>query len=152
MKKMDYEVRLATEADLPGIFDLVKELAFYEKLPDEVATTVNDYEEHFKSGLFEAIVGLTMPEQKIVGMALYYPTFSTWKGKMMYLEDFVITQKHRKNGLGQLIFNKFLKISEQKGAKLVKWQVLDWNEPAIKFYEKNGATIEKDWYNGKLFF
>ena len=78
-------------------------------------------------------------------------TYSTWKGKMLYLEDFVVAQSHRRRGIGQLLFDAYKAEAIEKKAKLIKWQVLDWNEPAIAFYEKNGATIEKGWYNVKTF-
>ncbi len=79
-------------------------------------------------------------------------TFSTWKGKMLYLEDFVVKEAFRKKGVGQVLWNKYIDIAKEKDCALVKWQVLDWNEPAVKFYEKNGATIEKEWWNGKIIF
>lgn len=148
---MDYKIKLATAKHIPELFALVKELAIYENAGDEVSCTLEEYQNRFEEGLFEAIVAVDALEEKVVGMALYYDTFSTWKGKMIYLEDFVITKDLRKSGIGQLIFDEFLRISKQKGAKLVKWQVLDWNVPAIKFYEKNKAVIEKEWYNGKIF-
>jgi len=85
-------------------------------------------------------------------MTLYYMTFSTWKGKMLYLEDFVIKKGFRRLGIGQLLFDAFLETAREKGCKLTKWQVLDWNETALKFYEKNNAIIEKDWWNGKIIF
>jgi len=85
-------------------------------------------------------------------MALYYMTYSTWKGRMLYLEDFVVQEAFRKAGIGQQLFDGFLQEANNKGCKLVKWQVLDWNVPAIKFYEKNKAIIEKEWWNGKILF
>ena len=89
---------------------------------------------------------------KIVGIIIYYMTYSTWKGKMLYLEDFVVNQQYRKLGIGQHLFDAFLKEAKDKGARLVKWQVLDWNEPALAFYKKNKAIIEKNWWNGCLLY
>jgi len=146
------KIRLAKEPDLQGILDLVKELAEYEKAAVQVATTLEVYRKNYKEGLFEAIVAEDETENKIIGMALYYPTFSTWKGKMIYLEDFIVTEKYRRKHIGQAIFDKFLEISKQKEAKLVKLQVLDWNEPAISFYKKNKMIIEDDWWNVKIIF
>ena len=83
-------------------------------------------------------------------MAFFYAAYSTWKGKMLYLEDFLITEEYRRQGIGQLLFDAFIEEGKKRGVFLLKWQVLDWNEPALKFYEKNKALIEKNWWNGKL--
>ena len=146
---MGITIRKASKSDLAAILDLVIELAIFEKEPDAVTATISDYEESFDQGVFEAHVAEY--EGKIIGTALYYMTYSTWKGKMLYLEDLVITQSFRRKGIGQLLFNAVLKETKAKRAKLLKWQVLDWNQPAIDFYEKNKAIIEKDWFNGKIF-
>jgi len=146
---MEIIVRKASKSDLVAILDLVIELAVFEKEPDAVTATIADYEESFDQGVFEAHVAEC--EGKIIGTALYYMTYSTWKGKMLYLEDLVVTQSFRRKGIGQLLFNAVLEETKAKYAKLLKWQVLDWNQPAIDFYEKNKAIIEKDWYNGKIF-
>ena len=144
----EVEIRPAGIDDLPDIFKMVQELAVYEKAADQVLTSVEKYEEDFKQNWFEAI--LATEDDQIVGMALYYDTYSTWKGRMLWLEDFIVANSHRRKGIGQLLWDKLLDIGRSKGCHLMKWQVLDWNEPAIKFYEKHGATIEKDWWNGKL--
>ncbi len=145
---MKITIRKGTEADLPAILDLVRELAIYEKEPDAVTASLKDYENDFKN-IFETIVAEV--EGKIAGMALYYLTFSTWKGRMLYLEDFVLTQSHRRHGIGQLIFDALLEEARKKEVRLIKWQVLDWNTPAIEFYKKNKATLETGWWNGKIF-
>lgn len=142
-------IRKATLNDLPAILELVKELAVYEKVPKAVTASLEMYEEAFKEGIFEALV--LFKEEKMIGMMLYFMTFSTWKGKMLYLEDFIVTEKHRKKGYGQQLFEALINLAREKKAVLCKWQVLDWNEPAIQFYEKNEAEIEKNWWNGKLF-
>lgn len=143
-------IRKATLQDLPFIHELVRELAIYEKAEQEFIATLEDYERDMQAGIFEAIVAEKNGD--ILGMVLYYMAYSTWKGRMMYLEDFVVKEAYRKHGLGQLLFNAFVEESKQQGCRLAKWQVLDWNTPAIKFYEKNNAIIEKEWWNGKLFF
>ena len=79
-------------------------------------------------------------------------TFSTWKGRMMYLEDFVVNPEYRGQGIGQQLFDSFIAEAKAQDCNLVKWQVLDWNEPAVRFYERNKATIEKEWWNGKIVF
>jgi GNAT superfamily N-acetyltransferase len=86
----------------------------------------------------------------IIGMAIYYPTFSTWRGKMLYLEDFYVQPKYRSKGIGQSLFDSILHRARITNCKLMKWQVLDWNKKAIKFYKRNNAEIETEWLNGKL--
>lgn len=146
---MKITTRKATAADLPAIYNLVKELAIYENEPDAVTATFEDYQRDFSDGIFQAIVG--EHEGTVIGMTLFYLTYSTWKGRMMYLEDFVIQEAYRRHGVGQILFDAFIEESKKQGTKLVKWQVLDWNEPALNFYRKNGAIIEKEWWNGKMF-
>ncbi len=140
-------IRSATLSDMPAIHNLVRALAIYEKAEEEFVATLDEYKRDFQDQVFEAI--LAEVEGEIVGMVLFYLTYSTWKGKMLYLEDFVIKQNFRRYGIGQQLFNAFLEKARMLECKLVKLQVLDWNEPAIKFYEKNGCIIEKEWWNCK---
>lgn len=147
---MNIEIRKAIEADLKIIHELVGELAVYEKAADEFIASLEEYQQDYKAGIFDALVAEASGE--VVGMALYYMAYSTWKGRMMYLEDFVVKETFRRYGIGQLLFDAFLAEAQSQGCRLVKWQVLDWNTPAIKFYEKNDAVIEKEWWNGKIFF
>ena len=146
---MNITVRPATEADLPAIHALVYELAVYEKEPEAVETTPAEYLEDFRNGLFEAHVAET--GGRIVGMTLFYMAYSTWRGKMLYLDDFVVYEPFRRHGVGQLLFDAFTAEGRRRGCRLVKWQVLDWNEPALSFYRKNDAIIETNWWNGKVF-
>jgi GNAT superfamily N-acetyltransferase len=146
-----FNIRPAVVADMTAIHTLVHELAVYERAPEAHTATVEDYVRDFNAGIFEAHVVEDTQEGIIVGMIFYYMAYSTWKGRMLYLEDFVVTEKYRQYGIGQMLFETFLEIARQKECRLVKWQVLDWNEPAIKFYRKNEAIIEEDWYNGKIF-
>lgn len=147
---MDFEIRKGSVADMPGVYSLVKELAVFEKAPDEVVTTQEEYVQLYQEGLFELIIAQSAHE--IVGIALYYYTFSTWKGKMLYLEDFVVRQAHRRAGIGQALFEAVIEEAKRTDCAMMKWQVLDWNESAIDFYEKYDATFDKGWWNGKLFF
>ncbi len=142
-------VRPATETDIPAIHALMYELAVYEKSPESVQATVAEYLTDFRAGLFESQVAEM--DGQVVGMILYFMTYSSWRGKMLYLDDFVVTESHRRYGVGQLLFDAFIEEGRRRGCRLVKWQVLDWNEPALLFYEKNEAIIEKEWWNGKLF-
>lgn len=142
-------IRPATEADLPAIHALMYELAVYENAPEAVAATLDEYRADFQAGTFESHVAEL--DGQVVGMTLFFMAYSSWKGKMLYLDDFVVTEAHRRSGAGQLLFDAFLEEGRRRGCRLVKWQVLDWNEPALRFYAKNEAIIEKDWWNGKLF-
>ena len=143
-------IRQAKINDFEAIYDLVKELAEYENEPDAVTSKLEDYVHAFSKN--DIYVLVAEKEDEIIGMALYYKSFSTWKGPMMYLEDFVVKSNARRKGIGQQLFDAFLQDSKDRGAIMVKWQVLDWNELAINFYKKNGATIEKEWLNGKIIF
>ncbi len=143
-------IRTATEADLPAIHALVYELAVYEKEPEAVVTTPAEYLEDFRNGLFESQVAEL--DGQVVGMTLYYMAYSTWRGKMLYLDDFVVNEKYRRHGIGQLLFDAFVEEGRRRGCRLVKWQVLDWNEPALNFYRRNKAIIETGWWNGKIMY
>jgi len=147
---MSFIIRNAKSGDIQEIYNLVLELAIYEKEPEAVTASIQDYIENFESNVFDAIVA--EKDGKIVGTCIYYMTWSTWKGRMLYLEDFVVNQTFRRKGIGQLLFDGFLAKAKALDAVMVKWQVLNWNVPAIKFYEKNHAIIEKGWWNVKMFF
>ena len=147
---MDIVIRKATNEDVRSIHDLVTELAVYENEPNAVKVDVAYYSQCFKENIFQALVAEENGE--VIGTAVFYMTFSTWRGKMMYLEDFVVKQNHRNKGIGQQLWDAWITESKSQDVKLVKWQVLDWNVNATRFYRKNGATIEKEWWNGKIVF
>ncbi|MEM1124709.1 MAG: GNAT family N-acetyltransferase [Bacteroidota bacterium] len=147
---MNITIRPATTADLPSVYQLVISLAVYEDAEEAVTATLEDYQNDFAEGVFQAHVAEI--DSKVVGMVLYYMTYSTWKGKMLYLEDFVVDEQYRRHGIGQLLWDELELEAKRRGCRLLKWQVLDWNEPAIKFYKKNKAIIETEWHNGKIFF
>ncbi len=142
-------IRKGHSGDIPAIYNLVVELAIYEKEPEAVTATLEDYARDFDAACFQTLVAEV--EEQIVGMALFYLTYSTWKGRMMYLEDFIVTQAYRRQGIGEKLFYAFLSEAKNQQCVLTKWQVLDWNTPAIEFYHKIGATIERNWWNGKLY-
>ncbi|MBP7273778.1 MAG: GNAT family N-acetyltransferase [Saprospiraceae bacterium] len=146
---MNYIIRQAERGDLPAIFELVKALAFYEREPESVTATIENYYDDFDAGIFAALVAEM--DNEVVGMALYHFAYSTWRGRMMYLEDFYVLENKRRFGIGQQLFDVFLKVAKEQKCVLTKWQVLDWNTPAQQFYEKNNAILEKNWWNGKLF-
>lgn len=146
---MAVKIRLAVLSDMPAVYKLVQDLAIYEKEAAAVTATIADYEKAFSENIFEVLVAEM--DKEVVGIALYYMTYSTWKGKMLYLEDFVVKESHRQHGIGQHLFDAYIRTAREKDCKIVKWQVLDWNEPALRFYNKNNAIIEKGWWNGKIF-
>lgn len=143
-------IRPAALRDVPAMYDLMFELAVYEKSPESVATTVAEYQTDFENGLFEGFVAEA--DGKVVGMTLFYMAYSSWKGKMLYLDDFVVTEAYRRFGIGQMLYDAFIEEARNRGCRMAKWQVLDWNDPAIQFYQKNEADIESGWYNVRKFF
>jgi GNAT superfamily N-acetyltransferase len=140
-------IRMGKTADLEAVFELVKELAEYEEALDEVTTSVPYYRKQFELGVFSFFVAEKNAE--IIGMMVFYDAFSTWKGKMLWLEDFLVSEKHRKTGVGSKLFNHLIHYAKNNDYKLIKWEVLDWNEPAINFYKKVGARLETNWWDGK---
>lgn len=154
MLLMDFDaarlcIRPATADDLPAVHSLVGELADFEQAADAFTATLDTYRRDFAAGLFEILVADY--DGQVVGMAFYYLTYSTWKGRMLYLEDFVVREPFRRHGIGQRLFDAFLARARGLGCRLAKWQVLDWNRGAIDFYQRNGASIEEEWLTGKLF-
>jgi GNAT superfamily N-acetyltransferase len=147
----NYTIRRGVEADLPQVLGLIHELALYERAPDAVTNTLAAMQ---RDGFGPApIFGFFVLENEaaeIIGLALFYTAYSTWKGRMLYLEDLVVTEAARRGGLGRLLFDAVVAEARAAGAVRLKWQVLNWNEPAINFYQKLGATIEQEWFNGNL--
>jgi GNAT superfamily N-acetyltransferase len=143
-------IRKGTKKDLPALLNLIRELALFEKAPDEVTNTLRDMEEDGfgKNPVFEFFVAET--ESEVAGIALFYIKYSTWKGKGIYLDDLIVTDKHRGKGIGKKLFQKVIDEAKKKNAKQLHWQVLDWNTPAIDFYKKFGASIDATWYDCKL--
>ena len=147
---MDVIIRKGTEDDLEQTLNLVKELAAYENAPQEVEVTV---EEMLKWGFakdkqFDFFVA--EDNKRIIGMALYYFKYSTWKGKCLFLEDIIVTQTERSKGIGKLLFEQVAIVAKQEKVRRMEWQVLDWNEPAIKFYKKYNSHFDAEWLNCKL--
>ena len=144
-------LRRGVETDLPQVLGLIKELAEFEKAPEAVTNTLAAMQ---RDGFGpEPIFGFFVLENEageIIGLALYYTAYSTWKGRMLYLEDLVVTETGRRGGLGRLLFDAVVAEARATGAVRMKWQVLDWNESAIGFYKKLGANIESEWLNGNL--
>lgn len=148
---MSIVIRKATPADVKHILGLIKELAIYEREPEAVVTTEeillrDGFGEH---PLFHCYVAETA-DGRIPGMALYYIKYSTWKGPCVFLEDIIVSQSERRSGIGKLLFEKVLDDTRKRGALRMEWQVLDWNTPAIAFYEKYQPEVLKEWLNYRL--
>ena len=142
---MDYIIRDAKQNDMKSVLGLIKELALFEREPDEVIITEDQL---IKDGFstepkFKCFVAEV--NEEVVGIALLYPRYSTWKGPAIHLEDLIVTKKHRGNGIGFALFSKFIKYSYDLKVKRVQWVVLDWNTNAIDFYKRNGAVVLDDW-------
>jgi GNAT superfamily N-acetyltransferase len=145
-------IRIGEKGDLPDLLLLVKELAIYENAENEVETTLESMEADAFGGqkLFNFLVAEV--ENEILATAVYFYTYSTWKGKTLYLEDIVVNQQHRRKGIGTLLFNHLLFIAKNENVKRMSWQVLNWNEPAIEFYKKIDTIFDSEWINCKLTF
>lgn len=138
-------IRKGTIADMPAVLDLITELAVFEKEPDAVVVTVADLERDGFSDnpLFHTFIAEW--NEEIVGMALYYYRYSTWKGKTIHLEDLIVKEKMRGSGLGFALYSEIIKQGKTDGVRRIEWNVLDWNTPAIDFYEKSGAKVLDTW-------
>jgi GNAT superfamily N-acetyltransferase len=146
----DMNLRIAIKEDCPRLLDLVHELALFEKAPEEVTVTLNEFEE---AGFGNKPVWKAFVVESggiIVGFALYYIRYSTWKGCRMYLEDLIVTESWRGKGVGKLLFDRLIQEARELGFNGMTWQVLDWNEPAINFYKKYEAAIDAGWLNASL--
>ncbi len=143
-------IRIGEKKDLPRVLELIKELATYEKAPHQVINTVALMEQDgFGSN---PIYGFFVAENEniIVGISLYYWRYSTWKGKRLYLEDIIVTEKERGSGIGKLLFDRTMQKALEENCSGMMWQVLEWNEPAINFYKKYGAKLDDEWTNCTL--
>lgn len=142
---MNYTIREAVAGDMSQVLQLIQELASFEKEEHAVAVTVEELinDGFGKQKLFHCFVAES--DASIVGMALVYPRYSTWKGAIIHLEDLIVTEKMRGSGLGTALLNEVVKYGHNLGVKRINWEVIDWNEPAIKFYESKGAKVMRDW-------
>ena len=147
---MNAVIREARLADCSRILELINELAVYERAPEEVTVTLAEFEDagFGQKPVWKAFVAEL--DETIVGFALYYVRYSTWKGCRLYLEDFIVTDSHRGKGIGKQLFDTIVLEAHEKGFNGMTWQVLDWNEPALNFYKKYEAGVEASWLNGSL--
>lgn len=155
---MDVNIRRAKREDCQRLLELIDELAMYEKAPQEVTVSL----EHFiESGFGEHpvywafIASVDNPDapghELLVGFALYYIRYSTWKGQRMYLEDLIVTEKYRQYGIGRKLFDRLIEEAKAKKLHGIVWQVLEWNEPAIRFYKRYNAAFDGEWINCSIF-
>jgi GNAT superfamily N-acetyltransferase len=138
-------IRKGQKQDMPAVLDLIKELAIFEKEPEAVVVTVEDLEKDgfLENPLFNTFIATV--DNEIIGMALYYYRYSTWKGKTIHLEDLIVKEKMRGTGAGYALYSEIIKQGKKDNVRRIEWNVLDWNTPAINFYNKSGAKILDDW-------
>ncbi len=140
-------VRKGTQQDIPAVFDLICELAAYELSPQEVLNSPEKMRKEWGSYHFF----VAEQDDQIVGAAIYFFSYSTWKGRSMYLDDIVVKQDKRRQGIGSQLFEAILNEARSQQVGKLHWQVLDWNEPAIEFYKKYGTSFDLGWINCKLY-
>jgi GNAT superfamily N-acetyltransferase len=147
---MDINIRYAVKADCERLLELIHELALYEKAPQEVTVTIEEFVDagFGANPVWKAFVAER--DGKILGFALYYVRYSTWKGCRLYLEDFIVTDQERGKGIGKILFERVMQEAKDKGYNGMSWQVLDWNAPAINFYNKYQANLEGGWLNASF--
>jgi GNAT superfamily N-acetyltransferase len=147
---MDITIRKAARKDCPELLELIRELAIYEKAPDEVTVTPGEFMDagFGEKPVWEAFVAEV--NGKLQGFALYYIRYSTWKGRRLYLEDILVTEAMRNKGIGTRLFERVVSEAKEKNYCGITWQVLDWNEPAINFYRKYNSNFEAGWLNASL--
>ena len=142
---MDFKIRDASAGDMPQVLQLINELAIFEKEADAVEVTVDDLVAHGFGAEKRFHCFVAEAGGALVGMALVYPRYSTWKGPIIHLEDLIVTEKMRGSGLGSALLTEVVKYGHGLGVRRICWDVLDWNEPAITFYESKGARVMRDW-------
>lgn len=147
---MNINIRVATKEDCPRLLELINELAVYEKAPEEVTVTLAEFIDagFGNNPVWKAFVAEDSNE--ILGFALFYTRYSTWKGRRLYLEDFIVTENARGKGIGKILFEKVIDEAKNGDYNGMTWQVLDWNTPAINFYNKYSAAIESGWLNASF--
>lgn len=138
-------IRLAVKEDAEDLLRLIKCLAAYEKAHEQVVLKVEDLVRDGFGAEPKFWCYVAERDQRIVGMALFYFRYSTWKGPVVHLEDLMVEKDHRSQGIGSALYQAVLSFAREKKVRRVNWEVLDWNSPAIEFYEKSGAEVLKEW-------
>jgi len=147
-------IRKAVRTDCTQMMELIRELALFEKAPEQVSVD----QAHFEDSGFGAHPvwwALVLEDDetgKLIGLALYYIRYSTWKGQRLYLEDLIVSENYRGKGFGKQLFDALLEIAKKEGYRGMVWQALDWNTPALEFYKKYGANLDSEWVNCSLDF
>lgn len=149
---MEIKIRKAVRKDCVRMMELIQELATYEKAPDEVTVSLKHFEESGFGANPVCWAYVAEAQGVVVGMALYYVRYSTWKGQRMYLEDILVTEDMRGQKIGSLLMDALIVEAKEKGFNGMNWQVLDWNEPAINFYKKYNANFDPEWVNCSIVF
>lgn len=147
---MDILLRKGVKQDLPQVLALIKELAEYENALDQVKVTLDQLEKDgFEDHPYYYLL-VAEHENQIIGVCFYFIRYSTWKGKVLFLEDFVVKEEYRRKGIGGMLFEETIRIANKENMDGLHWQVLDWNTPALNFYKKYDASISSTWLNGRL--
>ena len=141
---MNITYRKANKEDFEAILSLINELASYEKAKHKVTNSVSKMKE--ESAYFDCFIAEN-EENKIIGIALTFTAYSTWVGRYLFLEDLIVNENYRGNKIGSNLIAKVFELAKEQKVERVRWQVLNWNKPAIEFYKKINATIDKEWYN-----
>jgi len=147
---MDSQIRNASEADMPQVLALIKELAEFEKEPDAVKITIEDLVSEGFGPQPSFVCFVAEVNEQIVGMALVYFRFSTWVGRTVHLEDLVVKQEMRGKGIGDALYKRVMEYAIDEGVKRVNWVVLGWNEGAIRFYKRTGANVMEEWWQVEM--
>lgn len=147
---MEFKIRKGIKKDCSAFLKLIQELADYEKAPNEVALTIKNLEEDGfgKEAIYKSFAAVQGSE--LIGLAIYYEKYSTWKGRSLYLEDLIITKEKRGIGAGKALFEAVMQEAKDLNYGRMEWQVLDWNQPAIDFYTTYGAELDSTWINGRF--
>ncbi len=140
-----FKLRFAEEKDMTSVLALIQELADFEKEPHAVVVTQDELRQDAfgQSPKFKCIVAEKLDQ--IIGMALFYPRYSTWKGATLHLEDLIVTQSERGTGVGKALYSAFIDYAASQKVRRIEWVVLDWNTHAIDFYKESGASVLEDW-------
>ena len=142
---MDYHIRNAVSEDMEQVLNLITELAIFEKEPNAVEITAANLQAKGFGSSPEFHCFVAESDQKIIGIALVYTRFSTWKGTVLHLEDLIVSDKMRGHGVGSALLDQVILHGADLGVKRICWEVIDWNTPAIDFYEQKGARVMRDW-------
>ena len=140
----NYKIRPAEETDFEAILEIIKALALFEKAPEKVTNSVEQMKA--EKDYFKCLVAVN-EDGKIIAICLYFFAYYTWVGKSLYLDDLYVLEPYRRHGIAAALLDELFKIARREKCNRVRWQVLDWNENAIRLYEKLGATIDPEWLN-----